>query len=91
MSTIAPNATILDDDYQHAVVDMTCLFHNGACYLVFASAQLFPTELGAPAEESPTSYPVKKMKSGSRLVRRRYVVTAKQARDWYRDCLAGGV
>ncbi|AUM70572.1 hypothetical protein C0J56_17975 [Pseudomonas fluorescens] len=59
MSTTTPNATILDDDYLHAVVDMVCLFHNAACYLVFACAQLFPAELGAPAEEPWTSYPVK--------------------------------
>ncbi|WP_207281781.1 VPA1262 family N-terminal domain-containing protein [Pseudomonas sp. FW300-N2F2] len=91
MSITTPNATILDDDYQYAVVDMACLFHNNACYLVFASAQFFPAELGAPAEEPSTSYPVKKLKSGSRLVRRRYVVTAKQAQAWYHDCLSGEV
>ncbi len=91
MSTTATNAAILDDDYLHAVVDMACLFHNDACYLVFAAAQLFPAELGAPAEEQPTSYPVKILKSSGRLVRRRYVVTAKQARSWYQDCLSGEV
>jgi hypothetical protein len=91
MSTTALNAAILDDDYRYAVVDMACLFHNKACYLVFAAAQLFPAELGAPAEELSTNYPVKILKSSGRLVRRRYVVTAKQALAWYHDCLTGEV
>jgi hypothetical protein len=91
MPTPAPTAAILDNDYLHAVVDMTCLFHNKACYLVFAAAQLLPTELGAPAEEKFTSYPVKKLKGGSRLVHRRYVVTSRQALAWYHDCLMGEV
>ncbi|UXJ50308.1 VPA1262 family N-terminal domain-containing protein [Pseudomonas citronellolis] len=91
MSTATPDAAILDDDYQHAVVDMTCLFHNNACYLVFAAAQLLPAELGAPAEEQPTSHPFKKLKSSGRLVRRRYVVSAKEARTWYCNCLTGEV
>lgn len=91
MSITNPNPTILDDDYQSAVVDVACLFHNKLCHLVFATAQLLPAELGAPAEESSTSCSVKKLKSGSRLVRRRYVVTAKHAQDWYHDCLTGDV
>lgn len=91
MSTTAPNAAILETDYLHAVIDMTCLFHDKVCYLIFASAQLFPAELDAPAEEKLTSYPVKKLKGGSRLVHRRYVVTAKQALTWYDNCLDGEV
>lgn len=91
MLTTAQNAAILEDDYEHAVVDMACLFHNDACYLVFAAAQLYPAELDAPAEEQPTSHPVKMLKSKGRLVRRRYIVTAKQAQAWYHDCLKGEV
>jgi hypothetical protein len=91
MSITNSNPTILDNDYQSAVVDVVCLFHNKLCHLVFATAQLLPAELGAPAEEPSTSCSVKKLKSGSRLVRRRYVVTAKQAQDWYHNCLTGEV
>jgi len=91
MLTTAQNAAILEDDYEHAVVDMACLFHNKVCYLVFAAAQLLPAEFGSPADEEPTSYTFRILKSGGRLVRRRYVVTAKQALAWYHDCLTGEV
>jgi len=91
MSSITPNEAILDEDYLHAVVDMVCLFCSDVCYLVFATAQLLPAELGAPAEEQPTSYQFKISKNSVRLVRRRYIVTAKQALLWYDNCLKGEV
>ncbi|MFN3770329.1 MAG: VPA1262 family N-terminal domain-containing protein [Ectopseudomonas guguanensis] len=89
--SVPQSEAILDEDYKHAVVDIACLFHNSACHLIFATAQLRPTEFGAPAEEQPTSYRVKKLKGGGRLVHRRYVVTAKHALAWYQKCLAGEV
>jgi hypothetical protein len=84
-----PGTQLVESDYQHAVVQVICLLHEGRYNLVFASAELLPSELPEPPEETPRSVEAPRLGGKARLFFRRYVTTAVEALAWYERCRGG--
>lgn len=81
--------SFIEGDYGHAVVQVVCLLNEGRYNLVFASAELLPSELPAPPEEDCVSVEAPRLGGRSRLFFRRYVTTAGEALAWYNSCRRG--
>jgi len=81
--------SIVNGDYEHAVVQVICLLHEGKYNLVFASAELLPAELPAPPKEAQLTIATPKIGGQGRLFFRRYVTTAVEALTWYDSCRSG--
>lgn len=80
---------LLASDFELGVVQVVCLLNDDVLHLVFASAELLPTELPRPAEEPPMSLRVRRLGPRAQVFYRRYVTTALEALTWYQDCRAG--
>ena len=79
---------LIEGDYKHAVVQVICLLHKEKYHLVFASAELWPSELPAPPVEEGLSARAKRL-DGGRLFYRRYALRQQQALAWYERCRQG--
>ena len=80
---------IINGDYEHAVVQVICLLHEGRFNLVFASAELLPSELPPPPVEPLLSIEAPRLGGNGRLFFRRYITTAVEALAWYESCRDG--
>lgn len=81
--------SIIEDDYKYAVVQLICLLYEEKYHLVFASTELWPAELALPAQEKVLSEPTKRLGGKSRIFYSRYVLSAREALDWYERCRQG--
>jgi hypothetical protein len=81
--------SIIEDDYKHAIVQVICLLYEEKYHLVFASAELWPAELGLPAQEQGLSEPAKRLGGKGRIFYSRYVLSAQEALAWYERCRQG--
>ncbi|ONN65000.1 VPA1262 family N-terminal domain-containing protein [Herbaspirillum sp. VT-16-41] len=81
--------SIVESDYQHAVVQVICLLYEEKYHLVFASAELWPTELPPPAHEQGLTEPAKRLGGKGRIFYSRYVLSAQEALAWYERCRQG--
>jgi hypothetical protein len=82
-------SALIEGDFQHAVVQVVCLLYEKKYHLVFASAELLPAELPAPAAEPIISEEAGRLGGNGRIFYARYVVTAREALAWYERCRAG--
>lgn len=82
---------ILAGDYNHAVVQVACLLDDKTAYLIFASAELLPTELEKPPEEPSRYLRVKRFGDRARVYFHRFIVSAEEALSWYERCRNGTV
>lgn len=80
---------LVASDYLHAVVQVICLLYEEKYHLVFASAELLPAELPAPAEEPGISEAARRLGEKGRIFYRRYVISAQEALAWYERCRKG--
>jgi hypothetical protein len=81
--------SLIEGDYQHAVVQVICLLYEEKYHLVFASAELWPAELPPPAQEHGLTEPAKRLGGKGRIFYSRYVVSAQEALSWYERCRQG--
>lgn len=81
--------SIIEGDYQHAVVQVICLLYEEKYHLVFASAELWPAELPPPAQEQGLTEPAKRLGGKGRIFYSRYVLSAQDALAWYERCRQG--
>lgn len=82
---------ILAGDYNHAVVQVACLLDDKTAYLIFASAELLPSEMQKPPEEPSRCLRVKRFGDRARVFFHRYIVGAEEAFSWYERCRSGTV
>lgn len=80
---------LVESDYQHAIVQVICLLYEEKYHLIFASAELLPAELSAPAGEPGISEPARRLGGQCRMFYRRYMMRAKEALAWYERCRSG--
>lgn len=80
---------LVEGDYKHAVVQVICLLYEGNYHLVFASAELIPSELPAPPDEEGQSELAKRVGDKARVFYKRYVTTTADALAWYERCRNG--
>ncbi|RFB68598.1 MULTISPECIES: VPA1262 family N-terminal domain-containing protein [unclassified Herbaspirillum] len=81
--------SIVEGDYEHAIVQLICLLYEEKYHLVFASAELWPAELERPPQEKRLSEPAKRLGGNGRIFYSRYVLTAREAMAWYERCREG--